>query len=100
MAIVALLLTPVSWLIMGFCVSKLWIWFVVPVTDWPALGLWHAVGIVLTVQLMTGVDDLYRHLPGKENTDLEERLASIIVGVIGPFFTLLVGMLVRMFMRG
>lgn len=54
-AVFYLLLLPMV-LLEGWVLTKLWVWFVVPLFGLPALGVWSAAGIALVVGLLTHQD--------------------------------------------
>jgi hypothetical protein len=51
----ALVLTLITYgaLSTGYVLSQLWLWFVVPVFQLPALGMYRAIGLSLVVRLLT-----------------------------------------------
>lgn len=81
------LLIIVSYLINGFVLSKMWLWFIVTTFDAPMLNIPQAIGVAMIVGFLT------QH-PAPKNKDGEKEWSQIITSVlsalIAPFITLLI----------
>lgn len=78
----------------GFVLTKLWMWFIVPVFALAPLTIVPAIGLALVVSFLTF------HLPyEKSKPDYSGLLAhQLSVGFIRPLFALFFGYIVHLFM--
>ena len=54
LSLLGVLIPIIKWTINGFVLLKLWKWFIVSKFSLPELSLFHAMGIILMVYLLTG----------------------------------------------
>ena len=47
-----IIVTPFAIMLRGFVLTRLWLWFLVPL-GLPAIGLWHAYGLSILIALFT-----------------------------------------------
>lgn len=89
-ALVAFLLSPLTWMWKAFALFKLWSWFLVP-AGVPRLGFVTAMSITLIVSLLTPskVDD-------KETTD-KDWIKAIVIALLHPAFVLFCGWILHLF---
>ena len=59
LGLLGLLYIVVLAVVRGWCISKLWLWFVVPLGV-PAIGVLWAIGLTATVTLALGLNTLER----------------------------------------
>lgn len=76
----------------GWALVKLWVWFVVPVFNVPALTIPTAIGISMVVEYLT-----HQH---QENSDEDKDIALVIIkgaltATLKPLFALLFGVIVK-----
>jgi hypothetical protein len=81
--------------IRGFVLSKLWLWFMVPVFHLPVLGIVAAIGISLVIGFLTA-DSSPTVCEDKRSTG--EKFGAILGVLFSPFLVLLVGYIVHLFM--
>jgi len=55
--------------IRGWCITKLWLWFVVPL-GFPGLGILGAIGLTMTISVMLGLERL-------------KGTATVLQGIVG-----------------
>ncbi len=79
----------VSALLNGVALKLLWGWFMVPTLGLPVISLVQAIGIGITVGLLT-----LQHIPRDED-EKKEMFAS---GVLNPMIFIAVGWVVQLFM--
>lgn len=93
--VVALIMTPVSAILNGWALSKLWEWFVVPPFDLPSLSIPEAIGVALIVSYLT-----FFHVDAEPNSsdDNSKALQSIYRSVLAPVFAVAIGWVVQMFL--
>lgn len=77
----------------GFVLSNLWRWYVVPITDWPALSVAAAMGIAVLITMF------YRTTKTnlEANNDSELLIRLIIIDMIKPWIALGYGWVVLQF---
>jgi hypothetical protein len=66
--VVVLASCPLSVLLYGWALAKLWIWFAVPTFHLPALSITYALGLSLIVRLTTYQTDAVREDAYKKST--------------------------------
>jgi hypothetical protein len=70
----------------GWALSILWGWFAVPIFGLPALGVAQAIGIAMTVGLMT-----HQYIPAKD----KDKWMPVVTMILTPFIALGIGWIVR-----
>lgn len=84
-------------LLLGWAVSKLWIWFIVPVFHLPVLSIPAAIGLALIVKFLTEDIDLNKQ-EGEERPWEHKLLLGFMVGTFRPLMALFVGWIIQMWM--
>lgn len=78
----------------GFVLTKLWLWFVVPVFHLPVLTLPPAIGLCLVGSYLS-----YQYVYIEDNRSSADKFATATAhGLIYPAIILLIGWVVQMFM--
>ena len=78
----------------GFVLTKLWIWFIVPVFHLPVLTLVPAIGLCFVVSYLT---HQYQHDDGDRSQG--DKFAGILgYGLMYPAIVLFMGWILQMFM--
>jgi hypothetical protein len=86
-----LLLSPLLAIYNGFVISKLWMWFIVPVFGLSPIRIIEGIGIQILLS------HLFRTLP-KKNEEAETAIVSIIFTLVSSSLTLLLGYIYSLFM--
>jgi len=96
-ALVALILTPISYVINGWVLSLLWRWFLVPF-DFPVLSIPQAIGISLVIGFLTHQVP-HKHCKDDRSKDdkLTDSIAENAAFLVFPLFALGVGWIVVQF---
>ncbi len=68
----------------GWCISKLWLWFIVPLGV-PAIGVLWAIGLAMTVSVVGALDRI-------------ESSKTCIQGIIGTLMAAGIGWMIHCFM--
>jgi len=90
-----ILLVPLSWLIQGFVLSRLWEWFVTPVFEnVPALGIWQAAGISAVIGFLTYPTELHQVVKDPEK---EKWQSFVYILFFRPLLTFVTGYLIYRF---
>ena len=84
--LVLLVLAPYIVVTHGFVLSKLWLWFLVPI-GLPVIGLWQGAGICLIVEFLT-------HQPLRREG--EDKYIFFLCTVCWQWLVLLIGWLIRL----
>ena len=95
-ALVALGLSPLAYIVHGWVLTVLWGWFIVPL-DVPALNIPTVIGISLIVGLLTAkykVDNKSK----SETERKEDTIAGLIAIFFDPLLVLSIGWIVRLFL--
>lgn len=88
---------PLSAVVYGWALSKLWTWFMVPAFHLPALSIVMAIGITTTVRLITYQSSA--DAPNeKDEGPFERLLEASIKAFLVPLFMLGFGWCVKQFM--
>ena len=83
--ILGLLLVAMVALVRAFVLIRLWAWFIVPTFQLPILNYPYAIGLSLVIGLFTiGIKT-------------EEGKKILVYAILGPFLTLFMGWVVKMF---
>jgi hypothetical protein len=87
MALLAVLVSPLNWLLNGFVLSILWAWFMVPL-GLPAIGKAHALGLACVIGLLS-----HQQPPDcASDKPAWARIGnSMIVSFVAPVLTLIIG---------
>ena len=72
----------------GFVITKLWVWFIVPFFGLQQISMAPAIGVALLVSLLTR-----QYVPNNEN----KRLEPLVLAFLYPLITLLFGWIVTWF---
>lgn len=85
------LLIIVTYLINGFVLSKMWLWFIVTTFGAPVLTVPQAIGVGMIVSFLT-----YRATPKNKdsNSEWSQIIIDILSAMIAPFVTLLIAWIV------
>jgi hypothetical protein len=86
-----IIIIPLSTLINGFAVMKLWNWFIPSIFELRHIGLVQAMGLALVVRYLTYV---VRHEHDERDTD-EKLMSSIIGAVVVPAIGLALGWIIK-----
>jgi len=86
----AIILLPFVLLLQGFVLSKLWLWFVMPLGV-PAISIVHAMGITILF-------NLFNNNVSHEKETLETFIIKILSGFTKSLIILLLGFIVQLFM--
>lgn len=70
----------------GWAFSVLWGWFVVPIFGLPEIGIAQAIGIAITLSLIT-----HQYVPSKE----KDTWMPILTALLSPPLAVLIGLVVR-----
>jgi ACR3 family arsenite efflux pump ArsB len=81
---------PAASLMNGWAISVLWNWFMMPYLHFPALNVLPAMGVALTVGMMTKTPNV-----ATEKQEWYERLIGVF---IGPLVAIGLGWLLRLFL--
>lgn len=57
MLVYAAIFSPLTAILYGWTLAKLWMWFVIPVFHLPPLGIGYAIGLAWTVRFVTYQSD-------------------------------------------
>lgn len=90
----------VGLIIKGIVLQKFWIWFVIPIFNFPVLTLPLAIGICLVVSMLTYQFD-FSKLKAKKDLSTDDEIKSwvaTISTVLLPLLYLLEGYIVTLFM--
>lgn len=97
--LIAILFIGLSAIIRGFVLTKLWMWFIIPIFNLPNLILIHAIGILIILNFIfqINMDDTGIPIKNKyyENIFLYKALNALIVR---PLFALVFGWVASQFM--
>lgn len=78
----------------GFVISKLWLWFIVPVFALPVLSISTAIGIALVFSILT-----HQHPRKTGEPDVMAEVGhQFWIGLANPFILLVFGAVVHAFM--
>lgn len=93
LGILAILVSPLGYILNGWVLSLLWEWFVVSVFGVPALGIAQAIGLSIIIGFLT------RHVSyAKADEDaLKNLIKAYIAAFFSPLFTLGVAWIVHQF---
>jgi hypothetical protein len=85
-----------SWMLWGYCFTTMWVWYMLPLGA-PALTLWQAVGLTVTISLLR--DYAVRVKTAEQKKAEEDETASELLtrGIstgLTPLGVLLIGWLV------
>ncbi len=80
----------------GWCSSVLWGWFMVPILHLPPITVWQAVAIAFVLRCFTFEYTLRESTKGEAATGREFWIKIAIAAAL-PFFFLLVGAILRVF---
>lgn len=83
-----------SSILMGYALSVLWGWFMVPTFGLPHLAIAPAIGLSLVVHCLT-VSTTYHE---DERSYAEKLLYSMVISVLMPLIVLSMGYVVHLFM--
>ena len=85
------LLIIITYLINGFVLSKMWLWFIVTTFGAPVLTVPQAIGVGMIVSFLT-----YRATPKNKdsNSEWSQIIIDILSAMISPFVTLLIAWIV------
>lgn len=86
----ALLISPLTVVLNGFVLCKLWLWFVVPQFHLAPLTIPVALGISVLVGMLT-----HQQTPRDKTSGV---WTSIAFAILLPLFTLSVGWVIRLFL--
>jgi hypothetical protein len=95
LVIATFLLSPVLYILDGIVLRQLWLWFVVPLFEVPALSIPQAIGLGVIVGYLTH-QDRYTKREGDEM--LTALIYGILSGIMTPLIGLLIGWIVTLFM--
>lgn len=90
------LLAVIGVILKGFVLSKLWLWFIVPIFNLPILSIPIAIGISIIVAMLT-----YQIIDTKPDDNVEKDVkewANAVATIIVPLLFLLEGYIVTLFM--
>lgn len=87
----AVVLLVANAVLRGFVLSILWGWFLVPVFSLPAISIPQALGIALVIGMLTGGI-------GTGNQSTDSAAAKVVIIILGPLFTLLIGWIYTLFL--
>ena len=90
--LVVLLLAGAS-IVQGFVLAQMWAWFVVPLFHLPALSVAAAIGLALTVGMVTRNSEP----EDKDKSTAERLITSLIKAFLAPVITLAMGWIVKGF---
>ena len=83
----------------GFVLTKLWVWFIIPIFHIPALTIVPAMGIILTVSLLRPVfPALTIEITEDKKTNRKVMFSYAILSLIHPWIALLVGWILKFFL--
>lgn len=95
--LLALIITPLSYILNGWALSILWAWYIAPF-GLPPLTIPRAIGIALVVGFLTNG---LRTKQCKDNRSRDEKredaLGLCIAGILSPLITLFIGWIVYQF---
>ena len=94
LAVIALLISPVTITLKGLVLTILWRWFVIPVTGLPALSIPMALGISLIASYLT---EQYIKQPKDDEDPAYELIKNIVSGFLSPAFALFFGWIFHLF---
>lgn len=86
---ILLVFGPVAY---GYALSVMWAWFVVPTFGLPALSIPLAVGLAMTVRMVTNQSETSRN-----DGDEHPVAKAIAYGLLAPMFGLFLGWIVTLF---
>ena len=92
--VVALMI--VTSILNGYVLSVLWGWFFVPTLELPPLTIVQAIGIAMVVNYHTSHRG--ESASDKDKSAAEKLIEGIVYAIIYPFFALLFGWVVHLFM--
>ncbi len=90
-ALLLLALLPLSVIMQGLVLSRLWAWFIAPVFELPYLTIPVAIGLAMTVRFITN-----QTTPKRDDDDTVTTF--IVFAVVYPLMALLMGWIVTLFM--
>uniref|UniRef100_A0A6M3M4S4 Uncharacterized protein n=1 Tax=viral metagenome TaxID=1070528 RepID=A0A6M3M4S4_9ZZZZ len=97
LALIALLISPITITLKGLVLTILWRWFVVPVTGLPALSIPMALGISLIAGYLT---EQYIKQPKDDDEDqVHSLIVGIVKGFLSPAFALFFGWIYHSLVR-
>jgi hypothetical protein len=83
--------SSMSW---GYVMTKLWIWFLLPVfPNMPHITFWQAVGLIIFLQLFKNYDS-----NGSIKDEYKDKISMWIQALLAPWLILFCGWLVLQFM--
>lgn len=74
----------------GWVLTKLWVWFIIPIFHLPVLGIAQAIGISLIMHYLTNENP--------DRKDDRKWFESVATAVVMPFIVLLMGWIVTLFL--
>ncbi len=77
-------------LLNGWALHLLWLWFIVPIFNLPALSIGQAIGLGMIVSFLT-----YHYQASPKDKD--ENLGTFILFLIRPVSTVLLAMVIKQF---
>jgi hypothetical protein len=84
--LVMIMVFPIIIILKGFVLSRLWVWFMVPL-GLPPIGLWHANGISAVFTMLIG----YIERDKDEEGIGEKAIRTVTVGIGAPLLIWLLG---------
>lgn len=89
----ALIELPALFILYGYSLSLVWTWFMVPIFSAPALSVAAAIGVAVTVKLITkGAPKKLEAKPFRERLNETGRIVAFTLGSVG------IGYIAKLFM--
>ena len=89
---------PLSSILNGWVLTKLWAWFIVPTFDAPMLGIAPAIGLSVIVGYLTQHASKSSDEDDKYRSTGEKLAKAVFTAIFNPLVYLLIGWIVSWFM--
>lgn len=91
--IIALIIAPISYFCKGLVISKLWVWFIVPMFGLPNFSIPYFLGLAIVVSFLTEKVDFAK----KDDREYESFTTRIFSPIGYYFMILLLGFIIKQF---
>jgi len=96
--LLGLIVTPLVSVLYGWVLSIMWNWFMVGAFGVPTLSIVYAVGVAMTIKLITYQSDIKAKTEEEEEEDIRMRFVEGVSMAVGmPLLILLFGWIVHLF---